>query len=270
MRVLFLSFIFLLLSFAAIAQRYVPATQIPVAIYPAASYFTQADSFNFGKLTIRLANIKAREHQTVAFWCRASIAVMHKTDTIFSRYFADVDAVGGCSGVYMEPVIRGGYVFVSKFGDYNGRTIVIDSTGNTLDMHGGITYYNPLIDWIVAEHNSDIGGLSVYNTKTEKLVFDSEEPQINGDTCFTCGRYLTDVRYDERYLYVVYMNDEENFGNQTGMLRAFRFEHDTQQVTLAAVPAEYIDALPKLEAINDPTDQLPANYCNCGAPIIKR
>lgn len=252
------------------AQRYVPATQIPAATYPASSYITQADTFNFGKLTIRVANIKAREHQTVSFWCRASIAITRNSDTVFSRYYSDIHAVGGCSGIYMEPTIRGGYLFVSKFGDYNGRTVIIDSIGKTLDIHGGITYYNPLVDWIVAEHNSDIGGLSVYNTKTGKLVFDSEEPQINGDTCIICGRYLTDVRYDERYLYVVYINDEENYGQQKEMLRSFRFEHDTQKITLASVPAEYIDALPQLEAINDPAEQLPSGYCNCGAPIIKR
>lgn len=270
MRNFFPAIVSMFLGFAGMAQRHIPATKIPVNTYPEASYTTQADSFNYGKLTIRVANIKAKPHQTVSFWCRASIAITHQSDTVFSRYYADVDAAGGCSGVYIEPVVKGNYIFVSKFGDYNGRTVIIDTTGTILDIHGGITYYNPIVDWIVAEHNSDIGGLSVYNTKSGKVVFDSEEPQINGDTCFICGRYLTDVRYDERYLYVVYINDEENFGTQKEVLRAFRFEHDTQKITLAAVPAEYIDALPQLEAINDPTEQLPAGYCNCGPPVIRR
>lgn len=262
-----ITLIFLCQLVAVSAQRYTPATQIPAIVYPASAYATYVDSFNFGRVTIRLANIKARERQSVSFWCRGVVAVTYNSDTIFSRYYADIDAAGGCSGIYMQPIMRGGYMFISKFGDYNGRTLAMDTTGKVLDMRGGITYYNPLIDWIIAEHNSDIGGLSVFNTKTGKLVFDSEEPQINGDTCYICGRYLTDVRYDERYLYVVYMNDAENANQQSGLVRSFRFEHDTQQMSLVPVPIAYIDALPQMEVIND---VLGSNAnCNCGLPIIK-
>lgn len=258
----------LCILFALNAQRYQPATQIPNTTYSELAYNTQADSFHFGKLTIRLANIKARQKQNVSFWCRGAVAVTHDADTIFSRYYADISAAGGCSGMYIQPVLHGSYVFLSKYGDYRGRTIAIDTNGKVIDIRGGITYYNPLMDWIVAEHNSDIGGLSVFNTKTGKIVFDSEEPQINGDTCFICGRYLTDVRYDERYLYVTYMSDEENNNQQSGMVRSFRFEHDTQAISLAPVPTAYLDNLPHMEVINDVLSTFPYN-CNCGHPILK-
>lgn len=256
------------MSLALSAQRYQPSTQIPAANYPTSAYTVNADSFSLGRLNVRMANIKAKPHQTISFWCRAALAITYNADTVFSRFYPDVHAVGGCSGLYMQPIVRGGYVFVSKFGDYEGRTIAIDTTGKVLDIRGGVTYYSPLIDWIVAEHNSDIGGLSVYNTKTGKVIYDSEEPQINGDTCFICGRYLTDVRYDERYLYVVYMSDDENNNQQSGMVRSFRFEHDTQQISLAPVPTAYLDDLPQVEVINDPLAN-GAMDCNCGTPILK-
>lgn len=254
------------ISLAVSAQRYTPTTQIPATTYSVVAYNTQADSFSVGKLVVRLANIKAREKQNVSFWCRASLAVTYNSDTVFSRFYADVHPAGGCAGFYMQPAVHGSYIFISKFGDYRGRTIAIDTTGKVLDIRGGITYYNPLIDWIVTEHNSDIGGLTVYNTKMGKLVFDSEEPQINGDTCFICGRYLTDVRYDERYLYVVYMSDDENNNQQSGSVRSFRFEHDTQAISLAPVPTAYLDDLPQVEVINDPLAN-GAVDCNCAIPI---
>lgn len=254
--------------FAILAQQHHSITQIPAATYPASAYVVNTDSFKLGAMTMHLTNIKAKPHQTISFWCRAALAITYNGDTVLSRFFPDVHAVGGCSGIYMQPIVRGSYVFVSKFGDYQGRTIAIDTTGKVLDIRGGITYYNPLIDWIVAEHNSDIGGLSVYNTKTGKLVFDSEAPQINGDTCYICGRYLTDVRYDERYLYVLYMNDEENNHQENGILRSFRFEHDTQAISLEPVPTAYFDNLPQLETINNPTDSAVID-CNCAPPMLK-
>ena len=269
MKQVFILTVTLCMCLLGMAQQYQPTTQIPAATYPASAYVVNTDSFKLWAMTMHLTNIKAKPHQTISFWCRSALAITYKTDTVFSRFYPDVHAVGGCSGLYMQPIIRGSYVFISKFGDYHGRTIAIDTTGKVLDIRGGVTYYNPLIDWIVAEHNSDIGGLSVYNTKIGKLVYDSEAPQINGDTCYICGRYLTDVRYDERYLYVLYMNDEENNHQENGMLRSFRFEHDTQAISLAEVPTAYFDNLPQLETVNNPQSNSEVN-CNCMSPILKQ
>lgn len=249
------------LLIAAGQSPYQPLTYIPEAVYPANVYNTQADSFTFGRVTVKMANIKGRERQTVSFWCRSTLAVTFNSDTVFSRFYPDVEALGGYSGIYSEAKQLGKYLFISKYGDYNGRTIVVDSLGGVIDIPGGITYYTPMLDWIVAEQNTDIGGLSVYNIASAKMVFDSERHNI--DTCYTCERYITDVVYDEKHLFIVYMNDDENNGLSEKGLYCLRFEHETQQVSIVRVPVEYIDGLPKINSMNTPNER-----CFCCAPLI--
>lgn len=104
--------------------------------------------------------------------CRAEVNVAGP-DGQLRRVFADIDPVGGRYGVAILPEAIGGYRAVAKLGEYDGRLLLVGTTGVVVDLPGpahALAYGRfPLV-----EHRSDVYAIVVFDVTAGDLVFSAD------------------------------------------------------------------------------------------------
>jgi hypothetical protein len=81
--------------------------------------------------------IHPKKNTANQFACRAWLYIRKNRKTV-SKKFYDIDPVGSCSGLYLpsqQPLKD--YFIISKFGDYDGETLLIDASGKLTTLQGG-------------------------------------------------------------------------------------------------------------------------------------
>jgi hypothetical protein len=79
------------------------------------------------------------------------------------------EAVGGYMGISLAKEVNGHLVF-SKFGDYNGRTLIVDGLGQIRSIIGANIYYDPIAKYLFSIWGSDEAGFSVYDLEKDSLL----------------------------------------------------------------------------------------------------
>jgi hypothetical protein len=257
--VLFL--ILLSLSFAVSSQGMVDTSLVfNSKDYLDSVYQVFPQNYKFKSFRISLINL----HPISQGDCSGFVLITRARDTIYHRCFLNMESLGGCSGIYSSDSNQfKDYFFISKFGDYNGRLLILNAFGKIIDIPGSSFYFSKDHTFVFADQDSDIGGLTVWDLKMNKLLYDSEKKFEKGD--FTVGeRFLKEIRYDKSFHYLVYLKDPED--EKETQLFTLKFNNQSGLITQEMIDKKYLQSLPTLTNNNSPSYENQRVSCFCGKP----
>ena len=128
---------------------------------------------SIGDIRVIITQFKRLDHKDPL--CHAMIRVLKDKQSIDSLVYKEIDPVGSNYGLSVYPELFEGHLVIAKFGGYDGRTIIINSKGKLFDFPGGIIFPDITSGLLFSFYYSDLGRLSVFDLKTDCLLFSSED-----------------------------------------------------------------------------------------------
>jgi len=169
------------LVFLASAHAVEPTRTFQRQEYPPGLFQVSEQVIRHGTAQIHIVQaLKIKHDKQVPHICRAWLSVSIPDRVLFSRYFDDIDPVGGEFGLFLPkspPSKR--FVVVVKLGDYDGRLYLIRDDGKTTDLDGGFYFVTEDGRFLFSEYASDGPGLTVFDLQEERVVFSVRDaPEI--------------------------------------------------------------------------------------------
>ena len=90
-----------------------------------------------GDISVDIAQYKPIDYIKSKFYCYAEIRIYKNKIMIDSLVFDDIEPVGGHYGLLVYPSLIMNHLIISKYGDYDGRTIIINDQGQIFSTIGG-------------------------------------------------------------------------------------------------------------------------------------
>lgn len=191
--------------------------------YAVTDYKTKIQNIPFNLFTIRLIKVSSKgDNNENAFYCRAWLKILLNDSTIDSLYFDNMVPGRGCAGLYMDdeqPVTN--YFSMVKFGDYNGRTLVIDNHGKIHNIIGGKYFITRDKRYLFSIYEGDRSAIAIYDFILNKQVYYAD----------TLGSKLDQWYFqDGRYFSLDQENDEEEVETENPNFDALFFKIRTYDV----------------------------------------
>ncbi len=162
----------LLLSFPAFSQsNFQPFI---ASDYPDSLYQIKTQQAGFYDFKIELIHVH-RLKEDGLFGCRAWLSITNGSQTVYHEYFEAIEALGGWAGLFLpevQPLVN--YFFISKYGDYAGRVIILDTDGNLSMIPGGDFSISDDSRYLFTSNFTDIGGITVYDLVKNEVLFTVE------------------------------------------------------------------------------------------------
>ncbi len=209
--------------------------------YPFSKFNVCAVASDFGQIKI-ITTMVSPKVSTNSFSCRTWLTIQ-KNDKILKQKFYEIDPVGGCSGLFFPPTQPiDNYFIFSKFGDYEGETLLVDKTGKLIVLTGGSFSISADEKYLFSVWDSDYSGITIFDIKSGKTILSKE---IEGDKQSGCF-YFQDGKY-----YISYFED-----NTVGQI-----DLKNRKIMFLKKQANFLKSKNKLKVYND-VQALPT--CNCG------
>jgi hypothetical protein len=152
------------------SQRFDPKS------YPAESFHVSRHDYPIGDITVRIIQVVAAEDA-----CRAWLEVRERGSVVRQVYFKDVDAVGGYYGIFLPNHQPFDDFFVAlKFGDYDGRLLIVGKDGSLTNLPGGDFFLTPDKRYLIGSHNSDYQSPFVIEVARRRIVIDGAKEKLPG------------------------------------------------------------------------------------------
>ena len=189
---------FLFLTNCLLAQQNKQVLQFKKKDYPALKYVTKSDTSLLGQVQVIITMTHPKNSSFAKFLCRSWLTIK-KNDKIINQKYYDIEPIGGCSGLY--PPIKQpckDYFIISKFGDYKGQTLLIDTSGKLITLTGGSFSISPDNKYLLSTYDSDVSGITIYDLKKKKLVFskENEDDKLYNEFYFQEGSYFISLEND--------------------------------------------------------------------------
>jgi hypothetical protein len=104
-------------------------------------------------------------------FCRAKIEILKSGTKIDSINFSEIEAVGGNYGLIVYDNLVKDHIIISKFGDYDGQTIIVNKKGQKFITVGGYSYFDSTSGLLFSIYDSDLSGLTVFDLNDDKEIF---------------------------------------------------------------------------------------------------
>ncbi|AZQ64719.1 hypothetical protein EI427_21075 [Flammeovirga pectinis] len=104
-------------------------------------------------------------------YCRARIEILESGKKIDSIEFSEIEPVGGHYGLLVYNEIIKDHIVISKFGDYDGQTIIINGKGEKFLTIGGCVSVDNDNGLLFSIYNSDLAGFSIFDLNKDKEIF---------------------------------------------------------------------------------------------------
>ncbi len=190
---------FLLLTVKLLGQQNRQVSQFKKTDYPISKFITKSDTSLLGQVQIIITMTHPKNSSIAKFLCRSWLTINKNNKTLTQEYY-DIEPVGGCSGLY-KPIKQpcNDYFIISKFGDYEGQTLVIDTTGKLTTLTGGSFSISKDNNYLFSIYDSDVPGITIYDLKNKKLIFSKEKDDEDEyrEFYFQDGSYFVSIYNDE-------------------------------------------------------------------------
>jgi len=113
--------------------------------------------------------------------CKAKIYILKNNIKIDSINFSEIEPVGGNYGLRIYSSIIENHLLVTKYGDYEGLTIIINKNGEKFITDGGFAYLDRSRKLLFSISASDSFGISVFDLKLDSEIlykYDLEDEPI--------------------------------------------------------------------------------------------
>jgi hypothetical protein len=168
--------------------------------YDPKEFHVSQSEFQNGSTLIRIIHAKktSKKHSEPPHICRAWIEIIKAKQTIFKKYFDDIDPVGFSYGLFIPDVQPPApYFAVVKNGDYDGHLYLVNEDGKVDDLMGGFYFMTNDRRYLFSQYASDGTGLVVFDLKAGRIVYSSNTvPYIhqwyakNGEYFFTESEWI--------------------------------------------------------------------------------
>jgi hypothetical protein len=111
--------------------------------------------------------------------CEAIIYIFKNAVKIDSIHFHDIEPVGGNYGLMIYKVPIENHLIITKYGDYQGLTIIINEKGEKFIMDGGFVCIDRERKLLFSISVSDIYGFTVFDLKSDKIIFSKSDLKEN-------------------------------------------------------------------------------------------
>jgi hypothetical protein len=142
------------------------------ADYPKSEFQVTQSIHWLGSVGIRIVHAKRRkESATPPSYCRAWVEITRDGALLRRIYYRDFEPVGDKYGVF-SPIEQpsADYFVLVKEGDYDGRLLLVNKSGEVTDILGG-SFFVAGKRFLVSEYSSDSAGLAVFDLESHKLEF---------------------------------------------------------------------------------------------------
>ena len=145
--------------------------------YYESEYIIEYMKFKIDTVTIETAQVFGNASNSKDdIYCRAIIQTKSKQGIIDELYFKSIEAVGSSYGIcFTKNQINKNYVIGSKYGDYSGLLIIIDSSGMIMNEPGG-NYFTSGNRYLISNWYSDLSGITIFDMGMNKIVYSKELP----------------------------------------------------------------------------------------------
>jgi hypothetical protein len=238
---------FLLLTVNLFGQQSKKTIQFKMTDYPSSKFITKSDTSLLGEVQIIITNTHPKNSSFAKFLCRSWLTIK-RGDKVLSQKHYDIEPVGSCSGLY-KPTKQPckDYFILSKFGDYEGETLLVDSLGKLTVLTGGSFSLSEDKNLLFTTHYSDISGITIYNLKSKQKVLQIESEE---------DKEFYEFYYKDNNYYVSYYSDEVSTS-----IKLERIDIKTKKLVSIVKPKLFFNSSNKLVVYND-TKKL--GDCNCG------
>jgi len=138
----------------------------------------EKDGFKTTRTIKNIADVKVIVSQTKSLnhtdpLCSANIKIVKNNKPIDSlKISADqFDAVGDKYRLLVHEELMNNHVIISKFGSYDGKTIIINSKGQKFITIGGFCFLDKENGLLFSNYHSDLSGFSVFDLNTDKELY---------------------------------------------------------------------------------------------------
>ncbi len=184
--------------------------------YPEDVYHTQISKSTLKNVEIKIIEIFNKKYfENKKLYCRAWIIILKHDSVISKMYFDNMAADGGCSGLYWPKSQPANYFIVSKFGDYDGRTLLIDTNAVIHNIPGGRFFISRDSRFVFSVYDSDRNGFAVFDMRLCKTAYlnDSLATPV-AQWYFQGGKYFSiDEEADDE------ADDESESFNPNGLMQ---------------------------------------------------
>ena len=232
-----------LLSYVSFGQTIAPYNEKD---FPLDKFIIKKEQNILGTITVDIIQVKPIKHaDSKQFSCRTWLTIKEKQKTI-KELTQDMEGVGGCYGFYFpDKQPNKDLIVISKFGDYDGRLLIVNNKGEVKDYLGGKFYVSTDNKYVFSNYDSDLSGTSIIDLTKNELIYSGELKQ-----------YLADWYYQNGQYYAV-ISDGVILNGETGQLV---FDFVTKEFKEKRTK-EPVDISRRLGVYNNPTT---LSNCHCG------
>jgi hypothetical protein len=128
-----------------------------------------------GEIQVVINQHKNLSESAVDSYCNAEIMIYRNDVLIDSLIYKNLEPVGGDYGIKVYDEIFYDCLIISKFGDYEGETIIINEKGRIHKSIGGVISIDIEKGLLFSEFDSDLTGFSVFDMKNFKELISMTE-----------------------------------------------------------------------------------------------
>jgi len=228
-----------------------PILEFKYVDYPASKFDLQIDSFTFGAYLIEFIQVTNKEAESEPL-CRSWFRLKQFGKVANQVYFDNIKPSITCAGIYIPEVQpRKDFFLASKFGDNDGKLIVINRMGEIKLLKGGQFYLTNDKRLVFSNHASEENGLTVFDLNTEKVLFEGKVAKPLANWYFQDSRFFATISND------IITNNKINL---------MYFDIITNKPVIQQVTSGYVRKDKALKLFNSIAE---ANDCKCKPEDIK-
>jgi len=161
--------------------------------------YTESDTFKLGDFEIVTRQEFPSEKNPI-FSCHSSIYIVKDSQRIDSLKFREIEAVGGYFGLRNTQEINN-HLLVTKHGDYDGRTVIINQNGKIFNLIGGQPFLDKEQNYLFSIFDSDLSGFSIFDLTKDSILLEIEYFKERPKSFHKAlnGRYFIVCNNDEDY-----------------------------------------------------------------------
>ena len=180
--------------------------------YSDKEYNIEFHTFALGSVTITIVQIFRKEFNGDDFNCKAIIQTTGKNKIIDELYFENIEPVGSSYGIcFNKRQPNDNFLIGSKYGDYSGQLIIIDNKGKIIKESGGDYFISDNNRFIISDWYSDLSGITIFDFKTNKIVYSEELPVYLSKWYENAGKYYAAEWDENKESDIIYEFNLDNF-----------------------------------------------------------
>jgi|GEM_PF-2245512 hypothetical protein len=148
-----------------------------IIFFPQAGIFPfeniSGDSAVITKSNYHFGNIEIQIKQVLGSECSAWVEIIKEGRILHKKEFINIEGLGKSYGLYVpakQPDNK--YFIINKYGDYDGRTLLIDRNGKLIDLPGGHYFITKDKHYLFINHEIDgFGSITVFDLHLGKVIY---------------------------------------------------------------------------------------------------